>query len=83
MTKHSGSKSYLKKKVLSLSTTRISKVFHGLSPETINKVFQFLDEVPHKSRQRSQFYILLYIQLLMIQKVLVLGLKIWEQKNTG
>ena len=33
------------------------KVFKGLSPEILNEVFQFREEITYELRQRSQFHI--------------------------
>ena len=53
-------------------------VSRGISPEIINKIFQFRDEINHELRQRYQFYIPSVHSVFSDTKSLkFLGPKIW------
>ena len=46
------------------------KVSRGLSPEIVNELFQFREQIPYELRQRPQFQIPRLIQFLVVQKAL-------------
>ena len=46
------------------------KVSRSLSPEILNEVFQFREQIPHELRQRPQFQFIGLIQFLVVRKVL-------------
>ena len=53
-------------------------VSRGISPEIINKIFQFREEINHELRQRCQFYIPSVHSVFSDTKSLIfLGPKIW------
>ena len=59
-------------------TVEMLNVSRGISPEIINKIFQFRDEINHELRQRYQFYIPSVHSVFSGTKSLkFLGPKIW------
>ena len=65
------------------------KFFRGLSPEIVNELFQFKDQIPYELRQKSQFQIpWVHSVFSGTESLKFLGLKIWalvpnEMKQLG
>ena len=56
----------------------MSKVSRGLSPETVNKLFQFRDQIPYELKQGSKFQIpLVHSVFSGTERLKFLGRKIW------
>ena len=57
---------------------KIFKVSRGLSPEIVNKLFQFREQIPYELRQRCQFQILWVHSVFSgTESLKSLGQKVW------
>ena len=61
---------YIHHQNLQKLAVEIFKVARGLSPEIINEIFQFREEITYELTERSHFHISLFIKFLVAQKFL-------------